>query len=89
MFVSAKCHLHICLRGEISARLGFLGGKNKKVMATFCTCEIMLCMCVCTWELCREPAQLRGLEVRKIKRYLESIFFELGFYFIGLEMFHE
>lgn len=46
MFVSAKCHLHICLRGEISARLGFLGGKSKKVMATFCTCEIMLCMCV-------------------------------------------
>jgi len=29
------------------------------------------------------------LEVRKIKIYVKSIFFELSFYFIGLKMFHE
>lgn len=79
--MTVKCHLHICLRGDISAKLIFLGGKNKKVMAMFCTCEIVLRSCVYAGAMQATSLAERELEVRKTKRYLESILFELGFFY--------
>lgn len=88
--VAVKHHLRICLRGDISAKLIFLGVEKKnQVMTVFCACEIMLCTSVYTGAMqATNPAE-GELEVRKIKRYLEWILSELGFYFIGLKMFHE
>lgn len=54
---------------------------KKKVMAKFCAYEIMLCTCTYTGVMqATEPAE-REFEVRKIKRYLESILSELDFFF--------
>lgn len=60
-------------------------------MAKFCAYEIMPCTCTYTGVMqATKPAE-REFEVRKIKRYLESILSELDFFFffIGLKMFHE
>lgn len=47
----------------------------------FCTCEIVLRSCVYAEAMQATSLAERELEVRKTKRYLESILFELGFFY--------